>query len=145
MKNLPTGTQTFEILINNNCVYVDKTKYLVDIIKNGRLYFFARPRRFGKSLAVSALEAMFLGKKELFKGFYAEKWMNRPDFKTHPVITLSLNSVSTEQGLDALILSFKKHIYDVADTLDIQLPNRDTAGDLFDDLSRCYNENTTKK
>jgi hypothetical protein len=134
LKKLPTGTQTFQILRETDCVYVDKTKYLVDIIENGRIYFFARPRRFGKSLTLTTLEAMFLGKKELFKGLDAEAWMNRSDFVKHPVIRLSLNKVTTKRGLDLLNASLIKHIRDTASLLDVGVSESLSAGDLFDDL-----------
>jgi hypothetical protein len=56
---LPVGIPTFEKLRNDNCVYVDKTKYLVNLIDTGSIYFLARPRRFGKSLAVTTFESLF--------------------------------------------------------------------------------------
>ena len=49
------------------------------MIDTGKIYFFARPRRFGKSLTISTLDALFSGKKELFEGLYAEEFLNRPD------------------------------------------------------------------
>ncbi|MDR2472169.1 MAG: AAA family ATPase, partial [Tannerella sp.] len=67
-RKLPIGIQTFEKIREGNYVYVDKTEYLVILIDNGVIYFYARPRRFGKSLTVSTFDAMFSGKKELFKG-----------------------------------------------------------------------------
>ena len=88
---LPIGMQTFEDLRTEGYVYVDKTKYLVDLIDTNKIYFLARPRRFGKSLTISTFDAIFSGKKELFKGLYAEEFMNRPDFKTSPVIWLDLS------------------------------------------------------
>ncbi|MDR0687355.1 MAG: AAA family ATPase, partial [Prevotellaceae bacterium] len=84
LKKLPTGIQTFEKIIRDGCIYVDKTRMLVNLVEKGSVYFLARPRRFGKSLTLTTLEAMFLGKKELFKGLYAEAWMNRPDFVKYP-------------------------------------------------------------
>ena len=66
---LPIGIQTFETIRTEGYVYVDKTKYLVDLIDSGKIYFLARPRRFGKSLTVSAFAALFSGKKELNKHF----------------------------------------------------------------------------
>jgi hypothetical protein len=60
MKNLPIGIQTFSKLINRNCLYVDKTKDIYNLI--------SRPRRFGKSLLISTLYELFSGNKELFKG-----------------------------------------------------------------------------
>ncbi|MBF0362116.1 MAG: AAA family ATPase [Oligoflexia bacterium] len=70
MKMLPVGIQSFEKLIELNCVYVDKTKYFYDLIKSGTTYFLSRPRRFGKSLTISTLEAIFLGRRDLFKGLW---------------------------------------------------------------------------
>jgi hypothetical protein len=134
LKKLPAGIQTFEEIIRENYIYVDKTRGLVNLIENGKVYFFARPRRFGKSLTLTTLEAMFLGKKELFKGLYAEAWMNRPDFTEYPVILLSLNKVSTKQGLDILNASLIKHIKDTASLLDVAVSESLSAGDLFDDL-----------
>ena len=69
--------QTFEELRQEGYVYVDKTKYLVDLIDSGKIYFLARPRRFGKSLTISTFAALFSDKKELFKGLYAEEFLNR--------------------------------------------------------------------
>ena len=92
---LPIGIQTFEKLRKGNFVYIDKTKYLVDIINNINVCFLARPRRFGKSLAVSTFDAIFSGKKELFQGLYAEEFMNRADFETSPVIRLDMSRVIT--------------------------------------------------
>jgi hypothetical protein len=77
---------------------------------------------------------MFRGKKELFKGLYAEAWMNRPDFVEYPVIRLSLNKVTTKQGLDILNASLTKRIRQTASLLDVVLAESASAGDLFDDL-----------
>ena len=70
MKPLPIGIQTFSELIEGNYLYIDKTKYIYDLVNTGKFYFLARPRRFGKSLLLTTLKALFLGKKELFKGLY---------------------------------------------------------------------------
>ncbi|MGP1363503.1 MAG: AAA family ATPase, partial [Bacteroides sp.] len=70
---MPVGEQSFENLRNDNAIYVDKTKYIYRIITSGRVFFLSRPRRFGKSLLLSTLEAYFLGKKELFKGLFLEQ------------------------------------------------------------------------
>ena len=58
---LPVGFQRFERIRKEGYIYVDKTEYLVDMIKGGGIYFLARPRRFGKSVIVSTLDAMFSG------------------------------------------------------------------------------------
>ena len=70
---MPVGEQSFENLRNDNAIYVDKTEYIYRIITSGRVFFLSRPRRFGKSLLLSTLEAYFLGKKELFKGLFLEQ------------------------------------------------------------------------
>lgn len=63
----PIGIQSFEQIIKDGYVYVDKTDLLYNLVQ-GHIYLLSRPRRFGKSLLVSTLENYFLGKKELFKG-----------------------------------------------------------------------------
>jgi predicted AAA+ superfamily ATPase len=64
MKLLPVGIQTFSELIENNYVYVDKTKEIHTMVTTGKIYFLSRPRRFGKSLLLSTLESLFKGEKE---------------------------------------------------------------------------------
>lgn len=71
-RRLPIGVQSFEKMINEGYTYVDKTYYVVQLLKN-QVYFLSRPRRFGKSLFLSTLAAYFRGQKELFKGLYLEK------------------------------------------------------------------------
>ena len=72
-RKLPIGVQSFKVLRNDRYLYVDKTKYITQLVTSSRVYFLSRPRRFGKSLFLSTLYAYFLGKKELFKGLYLEK------------------------------------------------------------------------
>jgi len=71
-RKLPIGIQNFEKMITGGYNYVDKTPYIVQLLK-GQVYFLSRPRRFGKSLFLSTLAAYFRGQKELFKGLYIEK------------------------------------------------------------------------
>ena len=73
MKGLPIGIQTFSEIINRNNVYIDKTELIFNLVSDMKYYFLSRPRRFGKSLLVSTLQAYFEGKKDLFKGFKIEK------------------------------------------------------------------------
>ena len=73
MRVLPIGVQDFVQLRQDDLLYVDKTAKLLDLIQNGRRYFLSRPRRFGKSLTLSTLEAMFKGEVELFNGLKAEE------------------------------------------------------------------------
>ena len=63
----PIGIQSFDQIIEDGFVYVDKTDLVYSLVKEGKIYFLSRPRRFGKSLLVSTLKNYFLGRKELFK------------------------------------------------------------------------------
>ena len=85
----PIGIQTFSEIITQGYVYVDKTEYVYNLAHSGKYYFLSRPRRFGKSLLVSTLDAYFSGKKELFKGLAIEKL--EQDWETFPVIRLDLS------------------------------------------------------
>ena len=129
--NLPIGIQTFEKLRTEGCVYVDKTKYLVDLIDNGSIYFLARPRRFGKSLTISTFDALFSGKKELFKGLYAEEFMNRPNFLPSPVIRLDMSSVTTNQGIDIFEASLRLLMTEIAEELGVDVSKLPSSGDML--------------
>lgn len=79
----PVGIQTFEEIREKGYLYVDKTKYIVDFREKGMKYvFLSRPRRFGKSLFASTLQAYFEGRKELFEGLaiadYEKEWVKHP-------------------------------------------------------------------
>ena len=69
----PIGIQNFEKLRKDGYVYVDNTAWVHRLVTTGSYYFLSRPRRFGKSLLISTLEAYFLGKRELFKGLAIEQ------------------------------------------------------------------------
>ena len=79
----PIGIQSFEKIRNGGYVYIDKTDLIYSLANEGEIYFLSRPRRFGKSLLVSTLEAYFDGKKELFEGLAIEKL--EKEWKRHPV------------------------------------------------------------
>ena len=85
-KLYPIGIQNFESLRQDGYIYVDKTELIYQLVKTGRYYFLSRPRRFGKSLLISTLEAYFLGKKELFEGLAIEKL--EKDWLEYPVLHL---------------------------------------------------------
>ena len=68
----PIGIQTFEEIIREGYVYVDKTALVYRLVSEGKIYFLSRPRRFGKSLLLSTLKSYYQGKKELFKGLAIE-------------------------------------------------------------------------
>lgn len=86
----PIGVQDFESLREDGYFYIDKTALVYQLAKTGRYYFLSRPRRFGKSLLISTMEAYFRGKKDLFKGLAIEKL--EKDWEEHPVLHLDLNT-----------------------------------------------------
>ena len=91
-------------IIESGSVYVDKTQFVVKLLENEAKpsFFLSRPRRFGKSLFVSTLEQVFLGKKELFKGLYI---YDKIDWTTYPVIRLSMDKIGfTDLGLEKALL-----------------------------------------
>ena len=79
----PIGIQNFESLRKDGYLYIDKTALIYQLVITGRYYFLSRPRRFGKSLLLSTLEAYFQGKKELFEGLAMEKLEKRLDKIPH--------------------------------------------------------------
>ena len=72
MSPLPLGLQTFAEVRDGAYAYVDKTPHALQLIASGKLYFLARPRRFGKSLFLDTLHNLFEGRRELFTGLHAE-------------------------------------------------------------------------
>ena len=89
LKLYPIGIQTFERIIEDNNLYVDKTEYVYRLTHtSGRYFFLSRPRRFGKSLLVSTLHSYFSGKKELFKGLAIEKL--ETEWTEYPVLHFSM-------------------------------------------------------
>ena len=90
IRKFPIGIQNFESLINDGYVYVDKTALVYRMATTGRYYFLSRPRRFGKSLLLSTIEAYLSGKKELFKGLAIEKLEQK--WEEHPILHLDLNT-----------------------------------------------------
>ena len=98
MQKLPIGISGFAELRKEKCVYVDKTKYAYTLLENNRRTFLSRPRRFGKSLFLSTLEAALKGKKELFDGL----WIASSDYSWEPygVIKLNLSELDIESVRD---------------------------------------------
>ena len=106
-RRYPIGIQNFEQLRNNNCVYVDKTELIYQLTHTDSVYFLSRPRRFGKSLLVSTLEAYFQGKKHLFEGLAMERL--ETEWTEYPVLHMDFskskytNVESLQAALDVQI------------------------------------------
>lgn len=107
MKKFPVGIQNFSRIRNEGFFYIDKTMIIHQMITQGVAYFLSRPRRFGKSLLVSTLEALFLGKRELFSGL----WIDSCDYtwKEYPVIRMDI-SKTVSSSPEALSTSLQEII-----------------------------------
>ena len=110
----PIGIQTFSKIIEEGYTYVDKTAYIRPLMRQGQYVFLSRPRRFGKSLFLSTLEAYFEGRRELFKGLAADNMAL--DWTPSPVLWFDFNAenFSLENGLELhldLLLRDKEKTY----------------------------------
>ena len=103
IRKLPVGIQDFTSLREDGYLYVDKTALVYKMVTTGKPYFLSRPRRFGKSLLLSTLEAYFLGRKDLFKGLAIEQL--EKEWKVYPVLHLSLNAkfYETKESLEQIL------------------------------------------
>ena len=114
LRKYPVGIQSFESIRMDGYVYVDKTPLIYKMITEGKPYFMSRPRRFGKSLLCSTLEAVFQGRRELFEAFTTEDGIEQPQlfiattnwkWQPHPVIRFdfSKNKIYTTEILELQI------------------------------------------
>ena len=113
----PIGIQSFDRLIEDGFVYVDKTDMVYSLVKEGTIYFLSRPRRFGKSLLVSTLKNYFLGRKELFKGLKIDSL--EKEWKVYPVFHMDFNggNFTCKGALNAMIddyISGWEKLYDIS-------------------------------
>ena len=113
VRKLPIGIQSFEDIRNQGFLYVDKTALIYKMATMGKPYFLSRPRRFGKSLLLSTIEAYFQGKRELFKGLAIEKL--ETDWLEYPVLHLDLNA-EKYTSIEALTYILERHINGWEDT-----------------------------
>ena len=92
-RKIPIGIQNFQKLREENFLYVDKTRYVYDLVHRGAPVFLSRPRRFGKSLFISTLKAYWEGKKDLFKGLwiYGQEEKNGYGWKKYPIFHFDFN------------------------------------------------------
>ena len=108
LKPLPVGFSTFRKIISGGYLYVDKTKWIYEMVKDpAGVYFISRPRRFGKSLLVSTLSELFAGNRELFEGL----WIDQSDYQweRHPIIRIDF-SLDAVQNAEELKYSIKRSI-----------------------------------
>ena len=122
-RNYPTTVHYFPDVVANNGIYVDKTQFIVPLLEreSKKAFFLSRPRRFGKSMFVSALEHVFLGKKDLFKGLYI---YDKTDWSVYPVIRISMDRIRFPTlGLETALITA---IQEVAKEYDIRLTHIDS-------------------
>jgi hypothetical protein len=132
MKSLPIGIQSFKELRNRGCVYVDKTRHILNLINHGKYFFLSRPRRFGKSLLLSTIEEVFLGNRELFDDLYI---YDKIKWESYPVLRLDFGRRGYATP-NELLLSLNKYIDDEASRIGITLPDA-TLPDRFAELIIC--------
>jgi Predicted AAA-ATPase/PD-(D/E)XK nuclease superfamily len=132
MKNLPIGIQTLTQIREKNCVYVDKTQLVHQLVSQGKYYFLARPRRFGKSLLISTLKELFEGNKAVFEGLWIEpQW----DWgKVSPVLHFSFDKMGYDE-IDLLSI-LKTEIKDKASSFGILLEKTELKGQFSELLKK---------
>lgn len=107
-QKLPLGIQTFEVIIKGGYIYVDKTALVHQLVDNNKYVFLSRPRRFGKSLLLSTLEAYFSGRKDLFQGLAMEQL--ETEWETYPVLRLDLNTGDYTQDVSSLTDTLTRYL-----------------------------------
>ena len=147
LKPISTGNPNFREIIESNSLYIDKTKYIYNLVASksiDKTYFLSRPRRFGKSLTIDTLEHIFRGDKELFKGLYI---YDKYDFEEYPVVRLSMISVNSRDIVQVrrqLMKQVEKvgKDFGVLEMMDLSV---ETPSDYLDSLIDSLNEKTGKQ
>jgi Predicted AAA-ATPase len=141
LRKLPIGRQYFASVRKDNAIYIDKTEYIYNICSPAdSAYFLSRPRRFGKSLTLDTIAELFSGNRALFERLWiADKW----DWsETYPVIRMSLDNISHEQGLKQALF---KELNRIARTFDVTLEEDTGIGSAFRELIEAIAEKTGKQ
>ncbi|MCB1115562.1 MAG: AAA family ATPase [Chlamydiia bacterium] len=118
MKKLPIGIQSIQEILEEDQVYVDKTRFVLNLIKRGKHYFISRPRRFGKSLFVNILEEVFKGNKELFKGL--EIYRSEYDWREYPVLHFDFSRIEHRTATE-FEDSLKRKLQSIAASFDLSI------------------------
>ncbi len=141
MKKLPIGFSSLAEVIENNCVYIDKTPHVHSLVDEGKYYFLSRPRRFGKSLFLDTLKQAFLANESLFKGLKLEK--NWEWSQQYPVIHIDFGGgvIQTRHDLEQKIHAILDSHYQ---TYDVTSQYTDV-GNRFSDLIVKLHQKTHMK
>ena len=129
----PIGVQSFNILRQSGYLYVDKTAKLLDLIKTSGRCFLSRPRRFGKSLTLSTLDAMFSGKADLFTGLAAEEWVKEQAHHPSPVLRFDMSSLQAYSSSESLDRAIILRLREFAEIHEIELTTgeQEHCGEIF--------------
>ena len=111
LREIIIDKSSLEWIVRSNGLYIDKTKYILSLIRRGTYFFLSRPRRFGKSLLIDTLENIFRGNRELFKGTYLYE---NYDFEEHPVIRLNMSLTPFSNEREMLANLYDMQICDIA-------------------------------
>ena len=138
MRPIATDTNDFPKLRERGCIYVDKTAFVHRMVSdaNTRLFFISRPRRFGKSLTLSVLKALFTGRRELFEGLYIDKtdWK----WEKYPVIHFEFNDITTTSVADfeaSFAIHVRERLENAGYSYDASMPPPENFGRAIEKLS----------
>ena len=140
MKPIATDTNDFPRLRRENCIYVDKTEYVHRLVSQpgSRLFFMSRPRRFGKSLTLSVLKALFSGRRELFDGLFIAEKTDWNWNETYPIIHFEFNDVTTtsvEDFEESFAIHVQERLENAGYSYDKALPPPENFGKAIESLS----------
>ena len=141
LKRLPVGIQTFSEIMDLGCLYIDKTEYIWNMIHLSKYIFLSRPRRFGKSLLVSTLQAYFEGRRELFKGLYIDSV--EKEWTEYPVLRFDMSG-GKHMEKDQLERYIGNRLVEYEKRYGIASPAKDN-NDRLTNLIRAAYEKTGKK
>ncbi|MBR3663921.1 MAG: AAA family ATPase [Desulfovibrio sp.] len=135
LPSLPIGEASFANLRSDKRLYVDKTGLLEQLLADGRYFFLARPRRFGKSLTISTLRSMFKGEYQLFCGLRAEAWVcQRSNEQIPPILSLDFSKFDSTSSAEALNHWLNRKLVTFADAYHITLTPEASSAETFDTL-----------
>ena len=137
----PIGIQNFGEVRRDGYAYVDKTALMYKMVSEGKYYFLSRPRRFGKSLLLSTLEAFFQGERELFQGLAVERL--ETEWVKHPILHLDLN-VKKYESADDLYKILNRHLEKWEQAYDSPYGERDLE-ERFLQVVECAFQKTGKR
>ena len=137
----PIGIQSFEEIRSGGYVYVDKTALIYRLTSTGKYYFLSRPRRFGKSLLVSTMEAYFSGRKELFEGLAMESL--EKEWTEYPVLHLDLTG-SSYTDISQLKIGLDQHLRKWESLYDVTPVSEDLSSRFKDVIDAAYQKTGQK-